>query len=141
MGLLPLLKDQLSPGAHILYLAGEDTHTDIGPLLNAREIEVEKVICYQAIGETVLPPALSEQLSLNRLSAVAFFSARSAALAGELLRTHGFSEQAAHIHAYCLSLPVAQAAGSLPWRTIRACHTPSLQAMVDLIVSCETTVV
>lgn len=141
LALLPQIVAALPKGAKLLYLAGEETRVDVAALLNAQQIETLKIICYRAIAATTLNDETIDALKNNRISGTALFSPRSAEIAQQLLRTHALTEQTAQIHAYCLSLPVAQAAGSLPWRTIRACHTPTLAAMVDLIVSCEAAVV
>jgi uroporphyrinogen-III synthase len=135
LALLPRLVEAFPPSASVLYLAGEDTRIDAVSLLNAQHIHAEKVVVYKADAETILVDSFCESIRTGQVHGVSFFSPRSAQIAVQLLRTHGLAEQAQHIHAYCLSLAVAEAAGALPWKTLHACHLPTQAAMVDLIVS------
>lgn len=135
LALLPRLTAQLRPGSKVLYLAGEETRVDAVTLLNAQQIKTEKMITYKADAETVLDSITCESIKNGTLNGVVFFSPRSAQIANELVRAHGLSEYAPNISAYCLSLAVAEAAGALPWRHLRTCHSPTQAAMVDLLVS------
>lgn len=135
LALLPQLVATLTPGARVLYLAGEETRIDAVSLLNAQHIHAEKIITYKADAETVLSDALCESIRTGQVHGVSFFSPRSAQIAIQLLKTHRLSDHAKNITAYCLSLAVAEAAAALPWKALHACHVPTQSAMVDLLVS------
>ncbi len=135
LALLPQLVTTLTPGARVLYLAGEDTRIDAVSLLNAQHIHAEKIVVYKADAETTLSDTLCESIRSRDVHGVSFFSPRSAQIAIQLLRQHGLSDHAKNITAYCLSLAVAEAAAALDWKALHACYLPTQAAMVDLLVS------
>ncbi len=137
LSLLPRIAATLPSASRLTYLAGEHTSADVGTLLGTHAIHTDTYTCYRAVAAASLSPALHEALQTEQLTGACFFSARSAGLAQQLLTQTYPATLAASIRAYCLSLSVAEAAAALPWCTIHACHVPTRDAMVDLIVSCE----
>lgn len=133
--LLPRITDALSSGQRLLYLSGEDTRHDITRLLDANGIAVTRLVAYKAIAETHMPTTLRTALEGKAVSGVALFSPRSATLACGLMKQEEFTESATELHAYCLSLAVAEAAGQLPWHSLQVAHTPTRDAMVAMIAS------
>jgi uroporphyrinogen-III synthase len=133
--LLPRIAAEMEPGSHLLYLAGDETRAAVSTLLATRNIAVTTCTAYEAQAEPELDAALLHAFAQQRINSVSFFSPRSARLACTLMQTADLTQHAARINAYCLSLPVAQAAGHLPWAGLHTCPRPSRQAMVDLIVS------
>ena len=133
--LLPQLRQRLPAGSRVLYLAGEETRVDVVTLLASQHITAIKQVVYEATDETTLDALFCEQFRKGEISGVVFFSPRSAQIATHLLAAHTLTEHATQCDAYCLSLAVAQAAAMVPWRNLKACHTPTTQAMVDLLVS------
>ncbi len=135
LALLPRMVESLPVDSQILYLAGEETRVDVATLLAAQQRYVTSVVAYKAEAVTELSAPLLEAIAAQRVTGVSFFSPRSATLANQLLTTHGLQAQLGEIEAYCLSLAVAEAAGTLGWKRLHACAIPTQQAMVDLIVS------
>jgi uroporphyrinogen-III synthase len=135
MSLLPRLISDLPQGSNLLYFAGEETRADVPTLLGTRGIHVQSITVYRAVAETALAPELRDALASNRLAGAAFFSPRSASIACELIAQAGLAEHVRNIHAYCMSLNVAKAAGLLPWKALHACHAPTRRAMRELIIS------
>ncbi len=135
LALLPRMVESLPVDSQILYLAGEETRVDVATLLAAQQRYVTKVIAYKADAVTELSAPLREALAAQRVTGAVFFSPRSAALAAERLNEHGLAAMASNMEAYCLSLAVAETAGTLGWKRLHACAIPTQQAMVDLIVS------
>ena len=138
--LISFITQQCQPGANILYLAGEDIRIDIGFLLNAQQMKCRKFITYKAVSRNILDWSLVESLKKETVKGVVFFSPRSAQIANALLAeafTKGTLSDASirQLDAYCLSLAVAEAAGALPWQSLKTCARPTTQAMVDLLVS------
>ena len=134
LSLLPLLLAHLTKGATLLYLAGTEIKVDIAPLLGAKGIAVTRLTTYEAVAQTILAPEVTAALEAQSLTGVAFFSPRSAAITTQLI-TADRHALVRHTDAYCLSLAIAEAAATLPWRSIHACSSPTRAAMVDLIVS------
>jgi uroporphyrinogen-III synthase len=118
-----------------MYLAGADTRADIPTLLGEQGIHVRPLIAYDAIAETQLPAALIAELQAGRINGVAFFSARSASIAHELLAHHGLLDDTAALTTYCLSANVAESACGLNAKRLLTCDRPNADAMRDLIVS------
>ncbi len=120
-------------GAQLLYLSGEETRIDLPSLLAARDIAVRSLVTYDAIAETSLAPELIRAIQKDDISGVVFFSPRSATLAAELLGKENLTACTEHIHAFCLSVAVAEAAGVLPWRSLKVAATPTNTAMLQLL--------
>jgi uroporphyrinogen-III synthase len=131
--LIPLILQTLPRGASLLYLAGEETRVDVGVLLKPHGVQLEKRVTYTAHAATELSDELLDALRANVVCGVSFLSVRSAEIAIGLLKKYGITPHA--INAYCLSLPIAQAAAGLGWKSIHACAIPTLTAMHELIVS------
>lgn len=133
--LLPHITQTLSANTRLLYFAGEETSTNVGALLSSHQIHVDQVTAYRANAETSLPEELCTSLASGDIAGTVLFSARSAQLMEKLLKHHQLEYIAAQIDAYCLSLPVAAAAGGMPWKSLRVCRLPTQAAMVELLVS------
>lgn len=131
--LLPRITEKLSPGSSLLYLSGEDTRHDISRLLAANDIAVTRLVAYEAVAETTFPSELRLALEQKEITGVVFFSPRSAMLASALMKNEEFNESAPSIDAYCLSLPVAEEAGALAWRSLQVSHIPTRSALLAMI--------
>lgn len=134
-GLLPHIGAALKRDSVLLYLAGRDTRADVVPLLSTFGIKVTTVVVYSALAESILPDNIRTALGDGTINAVVFYSPRSAEITHELMVAAGLADAAKQIHAFCLSLAVAAAAGKLPWAGIHACHAPTRHAMRELVVS------
>lgn len=134
LSLLPIIADHLRAGSRLTYLSGEDIQVDVTPLLAARGIAVERIVAYEAVAETVLPPALVA--AWPAVTGVAFYSARSAAIACALLRDAGLPTD--RCDAFCMSLTVAQEAARLPWRSLQAAHVPTSHAMLAMMAHVDS---
>jgi len=83
----------------------------------------------------MLTDELKTALTNQAVGGVSCFSPHTAHIISELLTAANLTQSAADIDFYALSLAVAEAAAGIPWKSIHACHSPTLDAMVDLIVS------
>lgn len=133
--LLPRITEALPPGSSLLYLSGEDTRHDISRLLGANQIDVTRVVAYEAVAETSFPTALRLALEANSINGVVCFSPRSAHLACTLMKEEEFTASAPAIDAFCLSLAVAEEAAMLSWRSLHVCHTPNRASMLAMIAA------
>ena len=137
LALLPHIVSDIPASSELLYLAGDETRTDVVTLLGKENIHVTTAIVYRAIAERTLNDEIRSALSDHRVSAAAFFSARSAEIACTMMKRNNLTSAATRMHAYCLSAAVAKAAKALPWANIYTCPTPTRHAMRELIVSRE----
>ena len=135
--LLPHIVSDIASGSNLLYLAGDETRTDVVSLLSHHDIHVTTSIVYRAIAERVLSDEIRNALSDGIVTACAFFSPRSAEIACKLMKQNNLVNAASHINAYCLSSNVAKAARSLPWAHVFTCNPPTRHALRELIVSRE----
>lgn len=137
LALLPQIIADIPAGSELLYLAGDETRTDVVTHLAAHSIHVTTAIVYRAIAERTLNDEIHSALSGHRVSAAAFFSPRSAEIACKMIKQNGFTAAATQMNAYCLSPAVAKAAQALPWANIHTSPIPTRHAMRELIVSRE----
>ncbi len=135
LALLPRIADDLGEGGALLYLSGEDVSVDAAQLLGAQGVQVHTEIVYRAVAEATLDANLREALVAGRVTGVALFSPRSAEIVCEQLNIAKLAHVTQTLEAFCFSLNVATAAAKLPWKNIHACHLPTRDAMLELIVS------
>ena len=128
MDLLPRMKEK-----RFVYFSGESITVDIVGLLALQGSLVERVVVYDAVPERRFPDALRRALEAREISGVVFFSARTAQIAASLMKHEEFTASAPQIDAYCLSLPVAEAAVALAWRSLQVSHLPTRAAMIAMI--------
>ena len=133
MALAAYVAEHVMPGNNILYPCGEETRIDMSALMAAKHIQVRPIICYRAIAEDSLPNAVIDALAAGTLGGVVLFSPRSAALVCELMTAAGFADSAREIDAFCISLNVASATGTLPFRSVKVAASPTNEAMITLI--------
>ncbi len=133
--LLPRIAGEVASGSSLLYLAGDETRTDVEKMLAPRGISVTMVVVYYAIGEQELTPEIISALEAARITGIALFSPRTARISATLMEKAGLAECARNITAYCFSENVALEAQRLPWAAIHTCTAPTRAAMRELILS------
>lgn len=133
--LLPRIAGEVASGSTLLYLAGDETRSDVQKMLAPRGITVSMVVVYYAIGEQELTPEIITALEGRRIAGVALFSPRTARISAALMQKAGLAECARGIAAYCFSENVALEAQALPWAAMHTCSAPTRAAMRELIVS------
>lgn len=134
LSLLPVITNLLPTGATLLYFAGEETRVNVPVLLGAQGILVKQIAAYAADAVGTLTPELATALVAETISGISLYSPRSGALAVEMLNQCDFAHLASSMHAFCLSLAVAEAITGLNWKSLQVCATPTSAAMRDLIV-------
>ena len=135
LALLPVLSKTFTRDDTILYLSGVEVRFDLPTLAASHHLTITREIVYRTVAETMLTDELKTALANKNLAGVSCFSPHTAHIIGELLTASNLTQSAAELDFYALSLSVAEAAAGMPWKSIHACHTPTLDAMVDLIVS------
>ena len=133
--LLPVLSKIFTRDDTILYLSGEEVRFDLPALAASHHLTITREIVYRTVAETMLTDALKTALANKTIVGVSCFSPHTARIISELLTAANLTQSAAELDFYALSLAVAEAAAGASWKSIHACHVPTLDAMVDLIVS------
>jgi uroporphyrinogen-III synthase len=135
LALLPVLSKTFMRDDTILYLSGEEVRFDLPMLAASHQLTITREIVYRTVAETMLTDELKTVLANKNLAGVSCFSPHTARIISDLLTAANLTQNAADLDFYALSLAVAEAAAGAPWKSIHACHLPTLPAMVDLIVS------
>jgi uroporphyrinogen-III synthase len=128
-----LIANSLGSGGPILHLSGRDVARDLGGLLSAAGIACDRLMIYETIQPAELSEAFVAALYACTISDVLFFSTRTAAAFGTLIRKRGLTDMISSSIAHCLSGQVAVEAMSLPWQDVRIASHPSAAALKALL--------
>jgi uroporphyrinogen-III synthase len=129
--LAEFIRETLS-GGPLLHISGKDVARDMEALL-APAIVVDSLALYEAVPAQDFSKALVDALYACTIDSVLFFSVRTAATFGTLLRKLGLAEMITSISALCLSKQVAAEAEKMPWRTVMTARQPTAQSMIALL--------
>jgi uroporphyrinogen-III synthase len=128
-----LVRETLGGPGPVLHLAAKDVARDLEPLLSPAGIAVDCVALYEAVPVGSLSRVLVDALYACTIDSVLFFSVRTAATFGTLLRKHGLAEMITPVSALCLSDQVATEAAKLPWRKVMAAPQHSTGSLIALL--------
>jgi uroporphyrinogen-III synthase len=117
-------------GGAFFHAAGSVTAGDLKGGLEARGYRVKRVPLYQSIKVERFSDACRAALDTGRISAVTFFSPRTAESFATVLMGEGRAPCARTVWALCLSDAVARAASRIRWLGIRRAETPDTQALI-----------
>jgi uroporphyrinogen-III synthase len=122
----------MTPGAHLLYLAGEERSGDLAGLLRAQNFVVQTALVYRAVAPEVLPRHAADALQAG-IDGVLHFSRRSAEAYVNAARSAGLNAAtlARPIH-YCLSARVAEPLMHAGAGTIRIAARAEEAALIEL---------
>jgi uroporphyrinogen-III synthase len=130
--LVRLAARHAKPGAHLLYLAGEDRAGDLAGDLRARGFAVDAAVVYRAVVATKLPPAAIEALA-GDIGGVLHFSRRSAEAYVDAARSAGLLAIALKPAHFCFSAPVAEPLARAGAGIIRIAPRPAEASLIELI--------
>jgi len=117
-------------GSRFLYASAEHVRVDFEAALRKCNMEVERLVLYDAIAATQISDTLVEQLKRKQINAVTFFSQRAAQLFTVLLAKAQATEVASDLHAFCLSATVAEPLTGNAWKSIHVACEPTLASVV-----------
>lgn len=128
-----VMKTQLSAGARVLYLAGDDRSGDLAGVLAAAGIEVTMRAVYRAVALSAFPSDIRAALTAGWLDGVLHFSRRSAAAYVDCATAAKITAPAlAPVH-YCLSQQVAAPLAAAGARRIEVAEVPTEAALIELV--------
>jgi len=130
-GLAEFIGDTLG-GGPLLHVCAKEVARDLDGLLGSA-ITVDSLPLYEAVAAGTFSTPLVDSLYACTINCVLFFSVRTAATFGTLVRKTGLTEMISSISALCLSGQVAAEAEKLPWRTVMAAPEPTTQSLVALL--------
>lgn len=117
----------------VLHLCSDDTTDDIGNAVAGLGIEVVRRPIYKAQLLDRLPDTVLQALQHGKVDTVTLFSARTAENLVKLFLQKDLRGVSARMEVICISDRVADAAKSIPWKSIRIAHQPHLEAIMDIL--------
>lgn len=117
----------------LLYLTGDHLAFDMQDALGPRGFTVWRRIVYRSELVEALSPETVSGIQAGQIEAVMLMSPRAAAHLARLAEEAGITEAAARLDYLCLSGQIADALAPLSASRIRIAHTPSQDALLDLL--------
>lgn len=119
-------------GTRFLYLSGRHTRLDMGSALAGHDMEVQRLIVYEAVASAQFSDTLVAQLQRGSIDGVSLLSPRAAQIFTRLLDRSGASAALASLEAFCLSEAVAGALAS-GWKAVHITREPTLASVVECV--------
>jgi len=118
----------------ILHVSGKTIAQDLGDLLSPHNIAVDRIALYDAVAVKKLSETLTKALYARTVQDVLFFSVRTAATFGTLVRENVLTEMLSSIRAICLSPAIATEASKLSWKEISIAVRPTTDAALACLI-------
>ena len=118
-----------------LYLRGQDVAYDLPGVLMRLGHSVDELICYEAYASDVLTNSFVEALKRKEISAIAFFSGRTASIFAKLVREFDIFDDLKGIKALCISAGVLECLHTIFDENIEVAESPDAQGMAAIIGS------
>lgn len=125
------IRDAYDEGSHFAYISGDHVRADLSELLP--EMQIERIIAYEATAVDTLSDTLSEQLRRGMVGGVTLFSARAASIFLMLITKAGLREATSKLHVFCLSEAIAQMVQGHNWHRVHVASEPTLASMVACV--------
>ena len=129
--LAAFLKTQKGLYAHF---RGQNVTCSLVDLLEGVEtIDIKEFIVYRAVKSVQISTNTLRNLANNKISAVLFYSKRTAKTFVELLQRHECTSLVEGIKALCLADSMIECLSVLPWQEIEVAAHPDQQSMLELL--------
>jgi uroporphyrinogen-III synthase len=134
VALAALVAREMVPGGlPLLLVAGRGQGHDLSRRLGEDGFAVDLVHVYAARAVETLPAAAHAMIGANRGGRVLLFSRETAFCFRRLIEETNLLAGFSTLDLAAISRPVAEAAGGLPWRSIRVAMTPTETAVLALL--------
>lgn len=131
------LKGHLKPSSgKIFHLSGDSIRVDIAKQLRLAGFDAIRKIVYEARAATTFQQTTVHSLQNNLLTAVLFYSPRTASVFAELCHTHKLEQNCQDLIAICFSHQIAQSAKALPWKKIIASPQTTTENFLKAVKQC-----
>jgi uroporphyrinogen-III synthase len=125
-----VIQGAMSPSAgRVLHVTSEDAHTDFYEALLDTGYGIEQIYVYKAVAATALHADTIRALQEKRISAIMFYSARTARIFQTLIAEESLRD----VTAFCLSDAVAHALNQSQWKAVCIAKAPTHNAMMDCL--------
>lgn len=134
--LTALAQRRLDPaGGPLIFLSAEIVAGDIEGALSAAGFDLQRVIAYRGVPERSLDRDVEAQMRAGDIQGVLFFSPRAGRIFVSLVEQAGLTSFCTELTAYCISDPVADAVGEIPWQAVRVATKPTKGHLLALFAA------
>ncbi len=124
-----------TPAKPYLYVRGTHVARALVPAFQERGLCLEELTVYSADPVRALPLETINALETHQISAVTFFSKRTAETFIDLVKRYNLTEYLYSIKALCISQSVLECVRVAPWGSTYGAHSPNGPAMLALLES------
>ena len=122
-------------GNNVLYIRGKEITCNLKNMFINRIKNFQEVIVYNTIDRKYFSKNCYNLLLQDKISAILFYSSRTADIFIELIKKHNMEHKAASIIIYVISNKVAETAKKVCWKNIKISDNPTNQSLLSLIAS------
>ncbi len=124
-----------SSDTHLLYFRGRDISFDIKSRFKDCNITLDEIICYEALAVQRFSDEFISAIENNEISAITFFSKRTARIFSECVRSHNIQSDLAGIKALCISGGVLEYLNPIFGQDVVVSDTPDADGMLRIVRS------
>jgi uroporphyrinogen-III synthase len=130
-----VIADCQPEGGRLIHVAGTEVAGDLSGMLTDKGFQCERVVLYEALPVTSLEAKIVKEIKNGSISAILFYSPRTAAIFVGLVTAAGLAPHMKKITAYCLSEAVAAKLESLSFAGIHIATTPDQENLLALLTA------
>ncbi len=128
-----IINENKSEKRRFLYLRGKDISFDIKGVLEAKSHIVDEIICYEARAVDKFSQDFLDYLSNNNISAISFFSKRTANIFIKLVYKYKIIDDLRDIKVLCISNSMLECCHSIFGNNIEVSSTPDALGMLEIV--------
>lgn len=129
------IKDLLTPAeGEILHISGQIIGCDVLACLYDVGFQGERLVCYEAHEAQSLSEASRQGMLAGAISAVTFFSPRTADIFIRLLKAYNLENICSRLHAFCLSENIALSLEAFPWHSINVSSSQTGASLINCLL-------
>ncbi|WP_288905118.1 uroporphyrinogen-III synthase [uncultured Sneathiella sp.] len=130
-----VIAECLPENGRLIHVAGSEVAGDLSGMLSEKGFQCTRVVLYEALPVTSLDGEVVRELKSGAISAVLFYSPRTAAIFVDLVTTAGLTPYMKEITAYCLSQAVADKLEPLSFAGIHVAAEPDQENLLALLAA------
>ncbi|QGR02602.1 uroporphyrinogen-III synthase [Ehrlichia ruminantium] len=118
-----------------LYIRGQEVTYNLKDTFNNNNMIFHEVILYSTIDRQSLSKHCYNALFHNKISAILFYSSRTASIFINLIKKHNIAHKTSNIIVYAMSDKIAEAVNNVSWKSIKISDKPTNKSLISLISS------
>ena len=128
-----ILAAQKADIKNIVHPCGEDVARDLGDLLSAQKINVQRAVLYKAELATTFPADVLSAIKNGQITTITLFSARAAKRFSEILIKEKMTDLPKQLELVCLSERIAAEVALYPWRSVKVSLLQNQESLMDCL--------